>query len=93
MRRLAMKALTLALVVLLDGRAPYTAALYDTGPASCDWTQCQKDTSGYGTIPDFGITLRTHFAKCMREAGWEQIPDKPDGAGWGPTAYRRPSAD
>jgi len=39
------------------------------------------------------MTLRTHFAKCMREAGWEQIPDKPDGAGWGPTAYRRPSAD
>ncbi len=93
MRRLAMKALTLALVVLLGGCATYTAALYDTGPASCDWIQCQKDTSGYGTIPDFGITLRTHFAKCMREAGWEQFPDKPDGSGWGPTAYRRPSAD
>ncbi|HEX9546380.1 MAG TPA: hypothetical protein VF942_03535 [Acidimicrobiales bacterium] len=74
MRRLAMKMLTLALVVLLGGRATYTAALYGTGSASSDWIQCQKD-------------------KCMREAGWEQIPDKPDGSGWGPTAYRRPSAD
>ena len=88
-----MKTLTLVLVVLLGGCATYTAALYGTGPASSDWIQCQKDNSGYGTNLDFGITHRTHFAKCMGEAGWEQIPDKPDGSGWGPTAYRRPSAD
>jgi hypothetical protein len=57
--------LALALVVLLGGCAATTAALYGTGPASSDWIQCQKDTSGYGTIPDFGITRRSHFAKCM----------------------------
>ena len=81
--------LAVALMTLSAGCASYNATLYGTGPASDDWTQCQKDTSGYGTIPDFGITLRSHFAKCMKEAGWEQIPDKPDGANWGPTAYRR----
>ncbi len=52
MRRLAMKMLTLALVVLLGGCATYTAVLYGTGSASSDWIQCQKDIALPGSARD-----------------------------------------
>ena len=71
--------------VLLSGCAAYTAAMYGTGEASADFIQCRKDNAGYETIPDFGITHRQHFLKCMREAGWEKLPDTPEG----PSSYRR----
>lgn len=85
-----MKTLALLIAVsLLGGCAAYTRAFYGTGPASEDFVQCSKDNAGYAQIPDLGITWTSHMSKCMREAGWEQDPEKPAVPGWGPTGYRR----
>jgi hypothetical protein len=85
--------LVLASTLLFAGCTSYYSAVYgvDTrNEASSAWTQCHKDNLGFGWIPDFGITVREHFSKCMREAGWEQIPGSQyDGYHLGPIAYRR----
>jgi len=55
---------------------------------------CATDTAALcWTGSASGDWIQFQVDKCMREAGWEQIPCKPDCSGWGPTAYWRPSAD
>ena len=83
-----MRPLLVASFAFLAGCAAYTNAMYGEGPASVSYVQCSKDMAGFGTIPDFGVTYKQHFNKCMREAGWEQDPSKPPVPNWGPTGYR-----
>jgi hypothetical protein len=76
--------------LLFTGCSAYTSALY--GPDSTDgaFTQCHKETFGESMIPDYGITVRKHFAACMKAHGWEQTPGSQyDGYNLGPVAYQR----
>ena len=69
MRRLAMKMLTLALVVLLGGCATYTAVLYGTGSASSDPPQDKEGCPQYRSQQQSDADPDYYFVGVPRETG------------------------
>jgi hypothetical protein len=60
-------------------RANATALRHDPAFVAA-YNGCGRDTAAFGLIPDSGITREQHFYKCMRQAGWVQVPN------WNPQA-------
>jgi hypothetical protein len=41
-----------------------------------DFNECWDRNQTLGLIPDLGTTQELHLFKCMRQAGWEQKPQR-----------------